>query len=266
MLTRKQCEWQDCHLSFWEIEPFAEHLMNGILVSTCLCYKLIVQADHIDRCPKNKFACQWQGCARKDKVQGARFALVTHMRSHTGEKPFQCNQAGQLFRYAAVKAEDLMYNQAYPECDKVFPRADALQKHLKTAHQEKIVSRRTAGSGRKRKAPEGEDAAAKKAKNEDGDEDGEGGDETLPADVDPALLEDKEKADEDSSDVARLLAENPGQSPEFLRFVAQLAKHTYSTQEGGALNMAYEATKREEDALRAEKDHLLNVLLQRELG
>lgn len=138
-----------------------------------------------------------------------------------------------------------------------------MQKHLKTTHQEKIASRRTAGSGRKRKAPENDDATTKKAKTEEGEEENEG-DETL-AEVDPALLEEQVQ-EIDGSDVARLLSENPGQSPEFLRFLAQLAKHTYSTQEGGALNMAYEATKREEDALRKEKDHLLTVLLQRELG
>lgn len=69
--------------------------------------------DHLGN-RKAKYTCEWDDCQRKGILQTSRFALVAHLRSHTGEKPFYCS---------------------VPECDKSFTRSDALAKHMRTVHE-----------------------------------------------------------------------------------------------------------------------------------
>ncbi|SPO28205.1 uncharacterized protein UTRI_04576_B [Ustilago trichophora] len=128
------CQWNDCGETFNSLKPFIDHLHH----------------EHIG-IHKSKYMCEWTGCIRKGKPQTSRFALLSHLRSHTGEKPFTCPR---------------------PECDKSFTRSDALSKHMRVHHN--II---TAGS---RKA-----AASSSNAQEDGHEDAsmlaEGGAEATPA-------------------------------------------------------------------------------------
>ncbi|KAF4596600.1 hypothetical protein EYR38_007987 [Pleurotus pulmonarius] len=85
---------------------------------------------------KSSYSCEWATCTRRGLAQTSRFALISHIRSHTGEKPFICS---------------------LPECDKSFTRSDALAKHMRLQHN---ISPPAPGRGasRKRKRNGGEDA------------------------------------------------------------------------------------------------------------
>ncbi|TFK63958.1 hypothetical protein BDN72DRAFT_963574 [Pluteus cervinus] len=104
------CQWEDCGLIFTHLPTLIDHIHNV----------------HIG-VHKSNYTCEWASCQRRGLAQTSRFALISHIRSHTGEKPFVC------FR---------------PECDKSFTRSDALAKHMRLQHN---ISPPAPGRGGSRK-------------------------------------------------------------------------------------------------------------------
>lgn len=98
-----KCRWTDCPSSnYTNLTGLVNHLnlahINTIPVGS----------------PASKYICYWENCARYGLEQPSRFALVSHCRTHTGEKPYFC---------------------PVPECEKHFTRSDALTKHVKGVHE-----------------------------------------------------------------------------------------------------------------------------------
>ncbi|KAJ7154745.1 hypothetical protein C8R46DRAFT_960841 [Mycena filopes] len=90
------CQWEDCGLVYTHLPTLVDH----------------VHQDHVGA-HKAKYTCEWSTCGRRGYIQPSRFALLSHLRAHTGERPFVCTR---------------------PECDKAFMRSDTLAKHVRNQH------------------------------------------------------------------------------------------------------------------------------------
>ncbi|KAI1312303.1 hypothetical protein EDD11_002957 [Mortierella claussenii] len=104
------CRWKDCGKILPSLAQLVIHLSD----------------EHIGW-KKTAYTCEWQGCSRRPIAQTTRFALISHMRSHTKHKPYDC---------------------PVPECDKSFSRSDAMAKHLKCQHgdvPERFTGRKSRG-------------------------------------------------------------------------------------------------------------------------
>ncbi|KAF8553046.1 hypothetical protein OG21DRAFT_1589739 [Imleria badia] len=94
------CLWDDCGIVFTHLPTLIEH----------------IHSSHIG-VHKSNYTCEWATCNRRGLAQTSRFALISHIRSHTGEKPFICSRPGKSI-----------------QCDKSFTRSDALAKHMRLQH------------------------------------------------------------------------------------------------------------------------------------
>ncbi|ODV83365.1 hypothetical protein CANARDRAFT_9603 [[Candida] arabinofermentans NRRL YB-2248] len=97
---KNYCKWLNCSMRFKELDDLVSHINKEHIVSK-------------KENSNTEYICKWDNCARNGVLQHSRFALISHIRTHTGEKPFYC---------------------ILPECLKSFTRSDALLKHLKTVH------------------------------------------------------------------------------------------------------------------------------------
>lgn len=89
------------------------------------------------------YACQWTGCHRLGKGFDARYKLLTHLRTHTAEKPHACGLCGKCFSrvenlkiHVRCHTGEKPYPCTVPGCDKAYANSADRFKHLK-AHRER---------------------------------------------------------------------------------------------------------------------------------
>ncbi|KAK0489810.1 hypothetical protein EDD18DRAFT_1188514 [Armillaria luteobubalina] len=110
------CLWGECGRVFTHLPSLIEH----------------IHVDHVG-VNKSNYFCDWATCNRRGIPQTSRFALTSHLRSHTKEKPFVC---------------------PLPECDKSFTRSDALAKHLRHQHKQSPPAPGRGGSRKCKRNPD----------------------------------------------------------------------------------------------------------------
>ncbi|KAF1801054.1 hypothetical protein FB192DRAFT_1284581, partial [Mucor lusitanicus] len=88
------CRWSGCDTSATSLDQLIVHIKDAHIGSG-----------------KAAYFCEWKSCPRERKPFLKRHKMQNHMRTHTGERPFECHVEG---------------------CDKRFSRPDSLSTHVKT--------------------------------------------------------------------------------------------------------------------------------------
>lgn len=81
------CHWEGCGV---------QKLFNEDLV-------VHVNSSHLHPDEDSNYICYWEDCVREQKPFDARYKIVVHMRTHTGEKPYACTEEGCKAAFSRIE-------------------------------------------------------------------------------------------------------------------------------------------------------------------
>lgn len=129
-----RCRWLHCQVRTSTIEELTIHIRD----------------DHVGS-GKPAYFCYWAGCPRSRKPFTKRHKMHNHMRTHTGERPFQCHIQGcgkrfsrpdSLSTHIKTHSNIRPYHCNVPGCGKSYFHSRSLRKHTRS-HQEAAAAAAT---------------------------------------------------------------------------------------------------------------------------
>ncbi|XP_072170946.1 uncharacterized protein [Diadema setosum] len=125
------CKWAGCYAKFDQLENLVCH------VNEC----------HVRLEKESEYSCRWEGCQRKGKGFNARYKMLIHVRTHTNEKPHQCQLCHKSFsRLENLKIHNRSHTGERPYecpvegCNKRYSNSSDRFKHTRTHMEEKPYS------------------------------------------------------------------------------------------------------------------------------
>ncbi|KAI0274060.1 hypothetical protein BGY98DRAFT_1099239 [Russula aff. rugulosa BPL654] len=223
------CQWEDCGDAFDDLSTFIRHLHE----------------DHIG-VHKSNYTCEWATCTRRGLPQTSRFALISHLRSHTGEKPFTCE---------------------LPECDKSFTRSDALAKHMRLQHN---VEASAPGRGGNRKRKRDREEPTRPTVSTASDPAGFSifkVEPHTPSEMHmPSEAGGTPAADDYFNGPRPATGLIRGRAPDMVKYLVMKAKFSFALEQHSTLLEELRVLRAEECALRQGKDEALDSVMRMEFG
>lgn len=117
------CQWEGCQLRLQNLQQLVSHI------------------EHAHTTSLQNYVCLWRGCVRDRKPFDARYKLITHLRCHTGERPYHCTHGNCSRKFSRLENLKLHmrthtgekpYLCHHADCGKKFNNTSDRAKHMKT--------------------------------------------------------------------------------------------------------------------------------------